>query len=495
MDKTNMSNKKIFITVFFVFILFSSFVFYAAYDDKKDNIPDSIEKIIPQSVKNFILNNIFVKKRLNKKIKRLQQRVNNKDKELKSENRIVDKLLNDLYLMGLDSLKFEKVKNKKEIISKNKKKYKLSTYQTDYLSSNTWPHTRASAYLERFGSKVILVSKDGVISYFDTLSLDKDNFESKIIKSNIRKVINYDEWWSKPGGKGLKDVLIDGDKIYISFMNLADKDCYNTSILVAKINLDQLEFQKFFEPSNCLKVRKGYNKWSDNSGGGRIFKYDDENFLFSHGGFKTRVKSQDDKTVFGKIILINKNTKEWSIISKGHRNVQGLFYNKEKKFIISTEHGPNGGDEININDLKDDRIKNFGWPISSYGEHYGQKNKNLENYQEAPLYKSHKDYGFDEPLKYFIPSIGISEIKIVPNNFDKTFNNDYFIGSMGNNLKEGDLSIHHIKLNNTNDEIIYHDIIPIEERVRDFMYLEKLNKFLLFIENSASLAILENKIN
>ena len=66
---------------------------------------------------------------------------------------------------------------------------------------------------------------------------------------------------------------------------------------------------------------------------------------------------------------------------------------------------------------------------------------------------------------------------------------------MGNNLKEGDLSIHHIKLNNTNDEIIYHDIIPIEERVRDFMYLEKLNKFLLFTENSSSLAILENTIN
>ena len=43
---------------------------------------------------------------------------------------------------------------------------------------------------------------------------------------------------------------------------------------------------------------------------------------------------------------------------------------------------------------------------------------------------------------------------------------------MGNNLKEGDLSIHHIRLNNTNDKIIYHDIIAIEERVRDFMYLD-----------------------
>ena len=69
--------------------------------------------------------------------------------------------------MGLNSLKFEKVKNKKEKISKNKKKYKLSTYQTDYLSGNTWPHTRATAYIDRFGSNIILVSKDGVISYFD----------------------------------------------------------------------------------------------------------------------------------------------------------------------------------------------------------------------------------------------------------------------------------------------------------------------------------------
>ena len=38
-----------------------------------------------------------------------------------------------------------------------------------------------------------------------------------------------------------------------------------------------------------------------------------------------------------------------------------------------------GGDEINVNDLKDERIKNFGWPISSYGEHYGPKDKNLTN--------------------------------------------------------------------------------------------------------------------
>ena len=48
-----------------------------------------------------------------------------------------------------------------------------------------------------------------------------------------------------------------------------------------------------------------------------------------------------------------------------------------------------GGDEININKLNSSEINNYGWPISSYGEHYGSRELNKENYLEAPLYKSH----------------------------------------------------------------------------------------------------------
>ena len=76
-------------------------------------------------------------------------------------------------------------------------------------------HTRATAYIEKYGDNIILVSKDGIISYFNIKDLNKQNFETKIIRSNIREIINYDEWWSKPGGKGLKDVLIDGEKFIL----------------------------------------------------------------------------------------------------------------------------------------------------------------------------------------------------------------------------------------------------------------------------------------
>ena len=76
-----------------------------------------------------------------------------------------------------------------------------------------------------------------------------------------------------------------------------------------------------------------------------------------------------------------------------------------------------------MNNLNENKEKNFGWPISSYGKHYGNLEKNKLNYEEAPLYKSHSEYGFVEPVKYFVPSIGISEVK----KLSKKFKSNLFI--------------------------------------------------------------------
>ena len=49
------------------------------------------------------------------------------------------------------------------------------------------------------------------------------------------------------------------------------------------------------------------------------------------------------------------------MISLGHRNPQGLYYDSNENVIFSTEHGPFGGDEINVNASPEDKIKNYGW--------------------------------------------------------------------------------------------------------------------------------------
>jgi glucose/arabinose dehydrogenase len=175
----------------------------------------------------------------------------------------------------------------------------------------------------------------------------------------------------------------------------------------------------------------------------------------------------------------------------GHRNAQGLYFDKENNFILETEHGPMGGDEINLNRTPDiNNIKNFGWAVSSYGDHY----TNLDQkalYNVAPLNKSHIDYGFIEPLKWFTPALGISQIIKTENLLKVNNKHVIYVGALGSDLKEGDLSIHQFVLNQK-FEIENHIILPIGERVRDIIYIEELNKIFTYLESSSSIAIIDN---
>ena len=161
----------------------------------------------------------------------------------------------------------------------------------------------------------------------------------------------------------------------------------------------------------------------------------------------------------------------------GHRNPQGLYYDRENNFLLETEHGPQGGDEINLielNDIVDDQIPNYGWAVVSAGEHYGGKiPRNEEKYKKYPLYKSHTKYGFIEPLKSFVPSIGISEITGVKNN-------KYVASS----LKDKSLYFFELK----ERQIVSMERVQVFERVRDLRV--KNNKLYLFLEDTPSIGII-----
>ena len=161
----------------------------------------------------------------------------------------------------------------------------------------------------------------------------------------------------------------------------------------------------------------------------------------------------------------------------GHRNPQGLYYNKKYNFILETEHGPRGGDEINLiklDHLNKNKIPNYGWPIASEGEHYGGGADESLN-AKYPIPESHKKHGFIEPLKSFTPSIGISEITKIKNN--------YYVAS---SLKYK--SLYFFELNNEN-KIINLSPIQVFERVRDIIFKGK--KLYLFLEDTASIGIIE----
>ena len=339
------------------------------------------------------------------------------------------------YNYFLKSSKFTLKESGEENISFMNQKIFVNSFELLFVENKIF--SKPVAYLEKNTENVFIVSGDGVISYLNRNQIGLKEKTLKIIQSNLNTFFLNDLIF-KPGKISIRDVLVKENEIYVSIIDEIENNCWNTSILKSKINYDYLKFDYYFRPNDCSDFieKIHHNK---NSSGGRIVA-DLNSLFFSVGDYLDYPKSQNNSSTLGKILKINDDGKNFEIISKGHRNPQGLYLDKESKILISTEHGPKGGDEINIINLDESSVSNnFGWPISSYGEHYKP-----EIIDSAPLFKSHEKYGFKEPVFYFEKSIGISEIIYVPNQFLKSKNKLFFVTALGhkNQIHEGDRSIH-----------------------------------------------------
>jgi len=412
--------------------------------------------------------------------------ISNLTKQIISKNNQISKIQKNLLInkknindfVNSKNINFQKTLTDKKL--KNFNNLKISKYKTNEILFSGNYNALGSAYIDFYNNdkELILATVDGI---FATAKLENLESFSKI-QSNIFDLITYDDFYTDYQ-YGIKDILINKNKIFVSLIGQEKKDCHNIKVLQSEINKKNLNFEVFYETPECINKDNDHGYLAHQGGGGRMFINNDSIFLTT-GEFRNRPLAQNEKKAYGKILNINLNSKESKIISLGHRNPQGLYYSKKYDFIISTEHGPNGGDEININHKPLQKIKNYGWPISSYGEHY-YKNYSKKILDQAPLNKSHKKFGFEEPIKYFNPSIGISEI--IPFNNEDT---EFLVGAMGNETAEQDLGLHYIMFNDNRKKIIKHKYVSLNERVRDMVISKNRKIILLFLETSSSLAII-----
>jgi len=377
----------------------------------------------------------------------------------------------------------------------------LETFKTNFLLKQKNEKATGGAYLAQFKENIIIAQENGL--FFNLSSNELDSKSSKIgvdhIDSNIFSIIKYFEFYG-PGQYGIKGMYADSSHLYVSVSFKQNKDCFNTSILRAPFKENFLEFSVFFVPNQCVNIFNEYGEYNASDSGGRIANFDESRILFSSGSFRFRDLAQDSESHLGKILAIHKDSANAEIISMGHRNVMGLVYSKNTNQIWSTEHGPNGGDEINSNVLDiGPHPKNFGWPISSYGEHYAASNYNPEGalivdtdhatYAKAPLHKSHKEYGFVEPVLYFTPSIGISAIEIIDERFSKEKRFDMVFASMGthkNAALEKSIFLFDSK------EKKYQKIFQ-GERIRDILFLQKKSILMFTGETTGIIGIISLK--
>ncbi|MFN7180092.1 PQQ-dependent sugar dehydrogenase [Hyphomonas sp.] len=159
------------------------------------------------------------------------------------------------------------------------------------------------------------------------------------------------------------------------------------------------------------------------------FANDGTLFITVGEGYVHMQEAQDPKTTHGKVIRVNPdgsipadnpfadgvagNPAVWSY---GHRNPQGLYYDGMSGTLWATEHGPKGGDELNIIT----KGTNYGWPAITYGIDYS--GKIISDKTEAP--------GMAQPELYWVPSIAPSGLTMLTSDVYPGWKGDLFAGGM-----------------------------------------------------------------
>lgn len=259
------------------------------------------------------------------------------------------------------------------------------------------------------GGKMRIVAKDGTIS---------DPIEG------LPNVVHG-------GQAGLLDVLLAQDfatsgLIYFSYSEPRGGFRNGTAVVRAKLTLTD----KGGAISDGLVVFRQEPAFSGHHHFGSRLAWAKDGTLFITTGERStqRDSAQDLGTHLGKVIRINADgtvPKDNPFVSRddvrpeiwsyGHRNMQGAFVHPETGQLWTTEHGPQGGDELNTPMAG----KNYGWPVITYGI----------NYDDTPVGEGTSKDGMEQPVYYWKPSIATSGLAF--------YTGDLFKGWKGNILAGG----------------------------------------------------------
>lgn len=170
--------------------------------------------------------------------------------------------------------------------------------------------------------------------------------------------------------------------------------------------------------------------WAPSNFGGAL-EFDDEGFLYIAIGDRGQdsLARRPDR-LEGKMLRLNADGStpadnpfvdtaghDPRIYVMGIRNTQGLHFDSQSGILFEAEHGPLGGDEVNIIRPGAD----YGWPTISYGNNYSTTKPMGEG--------THKE-GLEQPVFYFLPSIAASPLTVYRGDMFAEWDGDIFVGAL-----------------------------------------------------------------
>jgi glucose/arabinose dehydrogenase len=229
------------------------------------------------------------------------------------------------------------------------------------------------------------------------------------------------------GQGGLFDIALAPDfatsgRLFLSFAH-GDMKANTTRVVSARLQGDRLEdVQVIFEVEPYKDTPVHY--------GGRLTLLPDNTLLLTTGdGFDYREQAQKMDSLLGKVVrfafnggipkdnpFFNQEGKHSAIWTLGHRNPQGLMYDSVRQQVFLHEHGPRGGDEINL--LQPGR--NYGWPIATYGK----------DYSGATISPFTEYEGTQQPILHWTPSIAPSGFAVYYGSQFPELAGDFLVGAL-----------------------------------------------------------------
>jgi glucose/arabinose dehydrogenase len=342
---------------------------------------------------------------------------------------------------GTEMMKWSGVINDKEIaavtdyILEVRKSPELSKTQTEKPTEISTKHYKLK--IERLATQGI--ERPWGISFVDAkralITGNKGELRWLIDgKLDTQKVEGIPKSYASDQVGGMMDIIADPDYakngwVYLAYShnpaNSTDKRTPGmTKVVRGKVKGHRwLEEQVLFQVNDSLLV-KGGSRW------GCRFMFDKAGYLYFTIGDMDRAKdAQILSRPAGKIYRINKDgtiPKDNpfyrrpdvldAIYSYGNRNAQGIAQHPVTGLIYATEHGPQGGDELNI--IK--KGANYGWPVITYGIDYnGSKVSDLTQKE-----------GMEQPITYWTPSIAVSAIAFTGGKLFPKWENNLLVGAL-----------------------------------------------------------------
>jgi cytochrome c2 len=333
--------------------------------------------------------------------------------------------------------------------------------KVSYQSIPNLPQVEGGAII-RYEDGFIVVTGDG---QFYQISWSSNGNELVAVKLPLASPLaGRSEFYAKETRAALQfrvtDLLVqssdDGDQLFVAHQIWDRPDnCFRMG--VSRTTLPEATgseteaadaWTTLFETNPCIE-----QPFDTVETGGRLAWVGPDKMLMTvgdHGndGLRGAALAQDPNADYGKVLLLDTQGNA-EILTSGHRNPQGLLVDRLGQAWV-TEHGPAGGDELNLLSAG----QNYGWPLVTYGTDYSQRT--------WPLNPDAINHGeFTEPVHALVPGVAISNLVQLSDQQFPRWDGDFLIGSLRME------TLYRVRLRD--NRVIYVEPIFLGKRVRDMV--------------------------